>query len=106
MWPMWMPNVIDMRGSLLERRIDANVDEGRAATLERAAHGGADVGRLLHALAGDPERAREPDVIDQRLVQIHRDVGVVLGREALERLRALLEDPIRCIVEDDVDDRD
>src|SRR5688500_5600448 len=87
MWPIWMPNVIDMRGSLLERRIDANVDEGRSTALEGATHRGADVGRLLHTLAGDAERAGEPDVVDQRLVQIHRDIRVVLGREALERLQ-------------------
>src|SRR5438034_9299388 len=41
---------------------------------------------------------------DQRVDEVHGHVPVVLGGEALERLRALLEDAVRRVVEDHVDD--
>src|SRR5436309_8147977 len=65
----------------------------------------ADFGRLLHALAGDSERAGQAHVVDERLVEIHADVEIVLGREALQREGPLLEDAVRGVVEDHVDDR-
>src|SRR5437016_837548 len=94
-----------MSRALLERRVDAHVDEIRPAAGQPSPDGRADLGGLLHALAGDSERAGQAHVVDERLVEIHADVEIVLGREALQRERALLEDAVRAVVEDHVDDR-
>src|ERR1700758_1518158 len=91
MWPTWMPKVIGMAApSGLEVRVDLGVDQVRAAARQRPTHGRADLARLLHALAGDPERAGQLDVVHVRALDVHADVEVVLGREALQRQRALL----------------
>ena len=49
------------------------------------------------------QRLREADVVDGRR-QIHAHVDVVLGGVALQRVRALLQDAVRAVVEDHVDD--
>src|SRR5206468_4211031 len=80
-----------------ERGVDPDVDQVRAAAREPAADRRTDVRGLVHARAGDAERAGQADEVDQRAVEVHRDVAVVLGREALERLRPLLENPVRRV---------
>src|SRR5881409_1833111 len=92
------------RATSLERGVDADVDQVRAAAGKRPTDRGGDLRRLLHTLPRDAERPRHADEVDERL-EVHPDVPVVLGGEALERARALLEDPVRRVVEDDVDDR-
>src|SRR6185369_8154081 len=54
---------------LLEVRIDARVDQVGAAAGQRAAHGRGDLRDLLDPLAGHAERLRQPDVVDERLVE-------------------------------------
>src|SRR5512144_877475 len=73
------------RSTLLERGVDLDVDEARAAAGERAAQRGGDVLRLLDALASHAQRAGEPEVVDGR-GEVHADVDVVLGRVALQRV--------------------
>src|SRR6266850_1817597 len=46
-----------MSRALLERRVDAHVDEIRPAAGQPSPDGRADLGRLLHALAGDSRAA-------------------------------------------------
>jgi hypothetical protein len=53
---------------------------------------------------GHPQRAGQTHEVDARPVEVHADVDVVGGREALEGMGALLEDAVRAVVEDDVDD--
>ena len=89
---------------LLEARVDPDVDQVGTAALEAASDGGADVGRLLDPLAGDAERPGQADEVDEGTVEVHADVDVVLGGEALQRVRALLEDPVGAVVQDHPDD--
>src|SRR5207247_8533431 len=91
-----------MSWALLERRVDAHVDEIRPAAGQPSPDGRADFGRLLHALAGDSERAGQAHVVDERLVEIHADVEIVLGRESLQRERAMLDDAVGGVDYDDV----
>src|ERR1700730_2599006 len=92
--------------SRLERPVDAHVHEIRAARGEPAVHGGPHIRRLLHQLRRHAHRLGEADIVEAWVDQIHGDVLVVLGREALERKRPLLEDAVGRVVEDDVDDGD
>src|SRR5438445_2905048 len=111
-WPQQLMNrhrgsVNGFMGTLLvaarEWRIDADVDQVRAAARESALDSRSDLRRLLHALARNAQRPRHADEVDERL-EVHPDVSIVLGGEALERARALLEDPVRRVVEDHVHD--
>src|SRR4029450_3621566 len=92
--------------SAAERAVDADVDQVRSARghppLDRRGH----PRRLVHQLAGDALRFRQPDVVEAGIDQVHRHVGVVLGGEALQRLGALLEDAIGLVVEDHEHHRD
>src|SRR5690242_15726690 len=86
-------------GVLFELARQRHVDQRWAI----ARHGlGDQVGRLMHGpgpLARNAERAREPDEVDRRVVQLHADVTVELRRIAALRENALLEDAVGGVVE-------
>src|SRR6266478_5850086 len=94
------------RCSALEGAVDTYVQEVRAAGGEAALESGGDVRRLLDELTRHAERPREPGEVDGGVHQVHADVAVVLGGEALEGQGALLENAVGGVVEDHVDDRD
>src|SRR5262245_32031296 len=77
-----------------ERGIDVHVDQVRPAAGQRSGDGRPDVRRLLDPRAGHAERARQADEVDQRLVEIHRHIAIVLRGKALQRLGPLFQDPV------------
>src|SRR5215469_2505340 len=81
--------------------VDRHVDEKRRVAFKpvRDEIGGVVDG--LRTLGGDPERARETDIIDRRIGQLHADKAVDLGGEPALRDEALLENAIGAVVEDD-----
>jgi hypothetical protein len=65
-----------------------------------------DVRRLLAQLARYAQRARHADEVDARIHQIHADVTVVLGGEALSASVRCFRMRYGRVVEDHVDDRE
>src|SRR5438128_12225474 len=76
----------------LERPVDAYIDDVGAAGSEPAMDGRAHVGGLLDELTRDALGLGKSHVVEARVHEVHGHVLVVLGGEALQGERALLED--------------
>src|SRR6266567_7504747 len=70
-------------GSVLERPVDADIDDVGAAGSEPAMDGRAHVGGLLHELTRDALGLGKSHVVEARVHEVHGHVLVVLGGEAL-----------------------
>src|SRR5262249_37986160 len=87
----------------LERPVDLDVDEGRAAILEGM---GDEIGGLvqgLGALRANAERARQRHEVDLGIEKLHADVALGLLGGPAHGVQTVLENEIGAVVEDHED---
>src|SRR5262245_12583266 len=83
----------------LEIAVELDIDQHRAAALERLRN---QVGAVVDAAAAfrlDAERAGEPNEIDPGVVELHPDIAFGLLGKPAHGMQALLEDSIGAVVE-------
>ena len=90
----------------LNARSSATSIKQRRAAGEALLHEIDRFGDAVGALGRDAQRARQADIIDLRIDQVHADEAVGLRRIAAHRVHALLQDAVGAVVEDDPDHGD